>query len=63
MPVSNLHPVKNVFPEGLTPVSDSERADLGEARSSPFTTGDGVRRSSAKLQAPILGVDGKELDW
>lgn len=64
MPVSNLHPARNaVLPDGLVPVSDSERADLGEVISDPFTMGEGVRHSFGGSLAAMYGVDGRELDW
>lgn len=44
-------------------MSDSERADLGEVISDPFTVGDGVRHSVGSSRAAMYGVDGRELDW
>ena len=64
IPVSYLQPVKKgVLPGGLAPVSDSERADLGDVISALFVIGDGVRRWSENLRARTYGVDGRELDW
>lgn len=44
-------------------MSESERADLGEVISDPFTVGDGVRHSFGSSRAVMYGVDGRELDW
>ena len=64
IPVSYLHPVKNgVLPDGLKPVSDSERAALGDVTSAPLVMGGGIRASSESFRACIDGVDGRELDW